>query len=59
MDYVIECANIIYYHHILVLLGCLGLVAGISLWVKCSMVDFIEHLDEVGIYIVFLAYLFI
>ena len=22
---------------------------GILVWVKCSMVDFIEHLDEVGI----------
>jgi hypothetical protein len=49
MDYVIYYANIIYCHHMLVLLGCRGLVAGISLWVKCSTVDFIEHLDEVGL----------
>ena len=49
MDYAIECDNIIYYHHMIALLGFLGLVAGIFLWVKCSMVDFIERLDEVGL----------
>jgi hypothetical protein len=49
MNYAIECANIIYYLHMLALLGFLGLVVGISLWVKFSMVDFIERLDEVGI----------
>jgi hypothetical protein len=36
-------------HHMLSLLGFSGLVVGILLWVKCSMVDFIEHLDEVGL----------
>jgi hypothetical protein len=49
MDYVIECANIIYYHHMLVFLGCSGLVVGVLLWIKCSMVDFIERLDKVGL----------
>ena len=49
MDYAIECANIIYYHHMLVLLGCWGLVAGIFLWFKVSTMDFIECLDEVGL----------
>jgi hypothetical protein len=49
MDYSIEFANIICYHHMLVGLGCCRLVVGILLWVKCSTVDFIEHLDEVGI----------
>jgi hypothetical protein len=49
MDYDIECANIIYYYHILVFLSCLGLVIGVLLWVKRSMVVFIEHLDEVGL----------
>jgi hypothetical protein len=49
MDYGIECGNIIYYHHILAFLGCSGLVAGILLWVKCSTVEFIERLDEVGL----------
>jgi hypothetical protein len=48
MDYAIKCANIIYYHHMLVFLGCCRLVAGILLWVKCSMVYFIKRLDEVG-----------
>jgi hypothetical protein len=31
MDYSTERANIIYYHHILVFLGCLGEVAGVFL----------------------------
>jgi hypothetical protein len=49
MDYAIECANNIYYHHMLVLLGCWGLAAGILLWVKCSTMDFIERLDEANL----------
>jgi hypothetical protein len=63
MDYAIECAKIVYYHHMLAFLGCCGLVAGIFLWVKCSTMYFIEHLDEVRLlsYItsifVYIAYL--
>ena len=48
MDYVDLYANIIYYHHMLVYLGCWGQVAGIKIWAVCSMVVFIERLDEVG-----------
>ena len=48
MDYAILYANIIYYHHMLVYLGCWGHVADINLWVACSMVVFIERSDEVG-----------
>jgi hypothetical protein len=44
MDYAIE-----YYNHMLALLGCLGLVAGILLWVRCSTMDFIKCMDEVGL----------
>ena len=48
MDYAILYASIIYYHHMLVYLGCWGQVAGITIWVVCSTVVFIEHPDEVG-----------
>ena len=49
MDYAIECDKIIDYHHMVLFLGFWGQVVGVFLWVKCSMVDFIEHLDGVGI----------
>jgi hypothetical protein len=58
MDYAIECASILYYHHMLSFLGCQALVSGIFLWVKCSTMDFIERLDEVGI-LYFLSSIFV